>query len=161
LRAVESAAAAPAPAVRLARFEDVVALARARRDIQLQTALESDVRLARFEAGSIAFSLVAGASPQIAQTLSRRLLEWTGERWMVALVAGSAAPTLRENASAEEAERRSGVAAHPLVRKILARFPGAEIVEVRGAEAAPAPDAPPAGDDDVAYADAAAGEDDV
>ena len=79
---------AAAPAVRLARFEDVVALARAKRDIQLQAALESDVRLARFEAGSIAFSLVPGASPQIAQTLSRRLQEWTGERWMVALVAG-------------------------------------------------------------------------
>ena len=152
--------APPAPAVRLARFADVVALARARRDIQLQTALESDVRLARFEAGSIAFSLVAGASPQIAQTLSRRLLEWTGERWMVALVAGSETPTLRENASSQEAERRSGVAAHPLVRKIMARFPGAEIVEVRGAEAPP-PDAPPPGDDDVAYADAAVMEDDV
>jgi len=153
--------AAPAPAVRLARFEDVVALARARRDIQLQTALESDVRLARFEAGSIAFSLVDGASPQIAQTLSRRLLEWTGERWMVALVADSAAPTLRESASSQEAERRSGVAAHPLVRKIMARFPGAEIVEVRGVEATPAPDAPPPGDDDVAYADTVVVEDDV
>jgi DNA polymerase-3 subunit gamma/tau len=153
--------ASPAPAVRLARFEDVVALARARRDIQMQTALESDVRLARFEAGSIAFSLVDGASPQIAQTLSRRLLEWTGERWMVALVAGSAAPTLRESASSQEAERRSGVAAHPLVRKIMARFPGAEIVEVRGAEAAPPPDAPPASDDDVGYADAAVADDDV
>ena len=55
----------------------------------------------RFEAGRIAFSLIEGASPQIAQTLSRRLQEWTGERWMVALVAGSTAPTLRESASAE------------------------------------------------------------
>ena len=41
-----------------------------------------------FRAGRIDFSLVEGASPEIAQTLSRRLREWTGERWMVALVAG-------------------------------------------------------------------------
>ncbi|MGA2792389.1 MAG: DNA polymerase III subunit gamma/tau [Roseiarcus sp.] len=168
LRAIAPTAAPPVappapvpPAVRLARFEDVVALARSKRDIQLQAALENDVRLARFETGSIAFSLIPGASPQVAQTLSRRLLEWTGERWMVALVSGSAAPTLREDASAKEAERLSGVAANPLVRKIIARFPGARIVEVRGAEAAPTPEAPAPGDDEVAYADAVVVEDDV
>jgi DNA polymerase III subunit gamma/tau len=173
LRAIAQTAPAPAappvsapaaaPGVRLARFEDVVALARARRDIQLQAALENDVRLARFEAGSIAFSLNPGASPQIAQTLSRRLQEWTGERWMVALVAGSTAPTLRENASAKDAERLNGVAANPLVRKIMTRFPGAQIVEVRSPDAAPAPEPEPiaAGDDEVAYADAIIVEDDV
>ena len=36
-------------------------------------ALESDVRLARFEPGRIEFSLVEGASPAIVQALSRRL----------------------------------------------------------------------------------------
>ena len=123
--------------VRLARFEDVVALARTKRDIQLQAALENDVRPVRFEAGRIEFSLVEGASPQIAQSLSRRLQEWTGERWMVTLAAGSKAPTLRESAEAREAERLSGVAANPLVRKVLERFPGAEIVEVRRPEARP------------------------
>ena len=57
------AAAAPAPvasapppppsaaAPRLARFDDVVALARAKRDIQLIQSLEREVRLARFEPG--------------------------------------------------------------------------------------------------------------
>jgi DNA polymerase III subunit gamma/tau len=155
------AAVAAAPGIRLARFEDVVALARAKRDIQLQSALENDVRLARFEAGSIAFSLNPGASPQIAQTLSRRLQEWTGERWMVALVAGATAPTLRENASAREAERLSGVAANPLVRKIMTRFPGAQIVEVRSPDAPPAQEAIATGDDEVAYADAVIVEDDA
>jgi DNA polymerase III subunit gamma/tau len=155
------ASVAAAPGVRLARFEDIVALARAKRDIQLQSALENDVRLSRFEAGSIAFSLNPGASPQIAQTLSRRLQEWTGERWMVALVAGATAPTLRENASAREAERLSGVAANPLVRKIMTRFPGAQIVEVRSPDAAPAPEAIATSDDEVAYADAVIVEDDA
>ena len=121
----------PAPSPRLARFEDVVALARARRDIKLVQALEQDVRLERFDPGSIAFSLVDGASPGLAQTLSRRLQEWTGERWMVALAAGATAPTMRERAEAREAERASGAAAHPLVRKVLERFKGARIVDVR------------------------------
>ena len=134
--------APPAPAVRLACFEDVVALARAKRDIQLVQALEREVRLARFDAGSIAFTPVEGAQPGLAQTLARRLQEWTGERWMVALVAGSTAPTMREAAEARDAERASGAAAHPLVRKVLERFKGARIVDVRGPEAPPVAGAP-------------------
>ena len=83
--------AAPAPpnGPGLARFEDIVAFARAKRDLQLVQALEREVRLARFEPGSIAFTPVEGAAASLAQTLARRLQEWTGERWMVALVAGS------------------------------------------------------------------------
>ena len=58
----------------------------------------AQVRLARFEPGRIEFTLVEGASPALAQTLTRKLAEWTGERWLVALVQGATAPTLRESA---------------------------------------------------------------
>ena len=160
LAATESAPTAPAPAPpapaamvpRLKGFEDVVALARAKRDIQLVQSLEREVRLARFEQGSIAFTPIEGAEPGLAQTLSRRLQEWTGERWMVALVAGSTAPTLRETAETREAERASNAASHPLVQKVLDRFKGARIVDVRRPEAAPFMTAGEA-DDEVGYAD--------
>ena len=127
-----------------------------KRDLQLVRALEYEVRLARFEPRRIEFSLVPGASPVLAQTLTRKLAEWTGERWMVALVQGETAATIHESAEAREAERRSGVAQHPLVRKVMERFPGAKIVDVRGPEGAPAPAAAAEGpgDDDVGYADA-------
>jgi len=145
-------AAPAAVAPRLARFDDVVALARSKRDIQLVQALERDVRLARFEQGSIAFTLVEGAEPGLAQTLSRRLQEWTGERWIVALVPGSSVPTLRETSQAREAERTSNAASHPLVQKVLDRFKGARIVDVRRPEAAP-PETASEVDDEVGYAD--------
>jgi len=108
-------------------------------------------------AGSIAFTLVEGTEPGLAQTLSRRLQEWTGERWMVALVPGSTASTLREMAQAREAERTTNAASHPLVQKVLDRFKGARIVDVRRPEAPSPADAPPQtaaeGDDEVSYAD--------
>jgi DNA polymerase-3 subunit gamma/tau len=160
---IASAPLSPAPAVapRLAHFDDVIALARSKRDIQLVQSLERDVRLARFEQGSIAFTLVEGAESGLAQTLSRRLQEWTGERWMVALVGGSSAPTLRETAQAREAERTSNAASHPLVQKVLDRFKGARIVDVRRPDAPSPPDAPrPAAgevDDEVGYTDLSAG----
>ncbi len=140
---------AAATSVRLARFEDVVALARTKRDIKLVQALEQDVRLDRFEQGSIAFSLAEGASPELAQALARRLQEWTGERWMVALTQGSTAPTLRESAEARSAERATDAAAHPVVRKVLEHFKGARIVDVRTPDIAAV--SPPQADDDVRY----------
>jgi len=150
-----SAPPAPSPSgPRLARFEDVVALARSKRDLQLVHGLEREVRLARFEQGRIEFSLTPGASPALAQTLARKLGEWTGDRWLTALVQGATAATIHELAQARQNERLEGVAAHPLVRKVMERFPGAKIVEVRGPEAPPAPIAASTGDDDIGYADA-------
>lgn len=147
-----------APRVQLARFEDLVALSQVNRDIQLRMALERDMRLVRFEQGSIEFSLAPGASPQIAAHLMRRLQEWTGERWMVAISTAEGAPTINERQQSKQRERAVGVRADPLVQSVLERFPGAEIVSVRstgGDTPEPAYIAPASqgGGDEVAYVD--------
>ncbi len=122
---------APAePTMRLRRFEDVVALAGEKREIVLKSALERDVRLVRFEEGRIELSLTESGSRTIANDLTRALQQWTGERWMVALSSEEGAPTLHEQAAAAERERREGAATHPLVQAVLAKFPGAQIVNV-------------------------------
>ncbi|MFN3688762.1 MAG: DNA polymerase III subunit gamma/tau, partial [Salinarimonas sp.] len=124
-------APAAAPAIRLARFEDLVALAGERRDITMKAALERDVRLVRFEDGRLEFALAEGARRDLANEISRKLLEWTGRRWMVALSSEEGATPLAEVALAAAQERRRDAAAHPLVREVLSRFPGAQIVDVR------------------------------
>jgi len=134
--ALPSAAAQPTP--RLETFADVVALAQARRDIQLKLALERDVRLVRFEDGRIEFELAPNGSPRIAADLMRRLAEWTGARWMVSVVSGGGTPTIREVADAKAREEKDGVASDPIVRQLLDTFPGAEIVAVRSLVDAPA-----------------------
>lgn len=145
------------PTLSLARFEDLVALAAKHRDIVLQHALERQVRVALFEDGRLEFQPTADATPDLAGAIAKRLQAWTGKRWMVSVAAGEGAPTLHERASAEAASRLAGVQAHPHVRAILERVPGATIVDVRirGPETAePELDAsaadalPPAEDDD-------------
>jgi DNA polymerase-3 subunit gamma/tau len=115
----------------LRRFEDVVALAAERREIGLKLALERDVRLVRFEEGRIEFNLQEGGQRTIANDLSRALQNWTGQRWVVALSAEAGEPTLRERALEAARERKEGAATHPLVQAVLAKFPGAQIVDVR------------------------------
>ena len=162
------ARARPAPMAesraRLGGLEDIVALAATNRDIQLKIALERDVRLVRFEEGSLEIALAPGADPQVAQTLSRRLQEWTGFRWMVAISREAGAPTLRERAEARDREIMTGAHALPLVRSAMKLFPGAEIVAVRTPEAEPAPTtaaSPPAGDEDIGFIDDAYDEDEL
>ena len=123
--------------MRLHRLEDVVALAAEKRDIQLKTALERDVRLVRFDEGSIEFSLAPGASQALPQALMRKLQDWTGQRWIVALSRDPGAPSLKEQADARERESRSEIEANPLVKSVLDAFPGARIVAVRRPDRSP------------------------
>ena len=129
-------AAQALPAVSVASLEDVVALASQNRDITLKLALERDVRPVRFEQGRIEFSLASGSSRTIATDLSRRLKEWTGQTWMVAVVNAEGGATLREQAEAAKGQRESDAASHPAVKAVLERFPGARIVDVRDPRAA-------------------------
>ena len=132
-----SRSAQPAPMRALGRFEEIVALAAEKRDLGIKTALERDVRLVRMEDGRLEIALEPGASRGIVQDLSRKLSDWTGRRWMVVVSAEEGAPTLRAQAAARQAELETGVRADPLVQEVLARFPGAQIIGVRGpAEAA-------------------------
>lgn len=147
------------PRVVVSSLEDIVTLAHTHRDIQLKTALERDVHIVRFEQGSIEFSLEPGASPQLAQNLMRRLQEWTGQRWMVAISREAGAPTLKHMRDAREQEKLSGVRALPLVRAALDLFPGADIIAVRSADHDLG--IVPAGADDVSYNDQASNDDDV
>ena len=116
----------------------------------MKLALERDVRPVRFEAGRIEFSLAEGASRTLAQDLSRRLKEWTGQTWMVAVVNGEGGATMREQAAAAKDQRENDAAAHPAVKAVLERFPGARIVDVRdprAVEAAANAAATPSGDE--------------
>ena len=155
-----SAIAAPAPsAVAIADFPALVALADEKRDMLLKIALEREVRLVRFEPGRLEFELAPGGSPQLAQNLAQRLQSWTGERWMVSLVKSGGLPTIAERREAAARERLGGLEADPVIASVLARFPGAQIVAVRGKDVEAA-QSPPLADADIGYNDEPDPEDD-
>jgi len=158
-----SAAPALAPVAagpRLDTFEALVAYTRARRDVALLRALEHDMRIVAYEIGRIEFTPTPTADPALAPTLAKKLQDWTGERWMIAVAQGAAAPTLREVAQAKETQKKQGAAQHPVVAKVLELFPGAKIVAIKDPEIAP-PEAPPPADEDVGYTDAGDFDDDL
>jgi len=133
---------------KLASLADVAALAAEKRDLLLKLAVENQVRPVRFEEGRIELALAPGGSALVVQDIARKLTEWTGRRWLVSLSQESGGPTLAEELSARRAEREEGIKAHPLVAAVLARFPGAEVVNVRTREE-PAMDILPPSEEDM------------
>jgi DNA polymerase III subunit gamma/tau len=119
------------PALRVASFPELVALAGKNRDVLTKGALETDVRLVRFEDGRLEIALERHAQRTLVTDLSRKLEEWTGRRWTVVVSNEAGQPTLREQNLQAKNERERIAEADPRVQEVLARFPGTKVVEVR------------------------------
>ena len=117
----------------LRTLEDVVALAAANGASILRVNLENDVHLVRLEQGQIEFRPSPRAPSTLAGDLKQKLKDWTGIPWSVSIAREGGAPTLAEQKRSTKSARLESVAQQPLVRAVLDRFPGAEIVAVRDA----------------------------
>ena len=121
---------APA-ALRIASFPELVALAGEKRDLLTKAALEADVRLVRIEDGRLEVALERSAARTLINDLSRKLEQWTGRRWTVIVSNEVGQPTLRSQNEVQKNQRERAAESDPRVQEVLARFPGAKVVEVR------------------------------
>jgi DNA polymerase-3 subunit gamma/tau len=120
-----------APSASIRNLEDIIALAAANNAPILRVALENYIHLVHLEPGRIEFRPHARAPRTLAGDLQQKLRDWTGERWAVSIASTGGAPTLAEQKQSAKTARFEAVAQEPLVRAVLDRFPGAEIVAVR------------------------------
>ncbi|PIB26051.1 DNA polymerase III subunit gamma/tau [Amylibacter kogurei] len=119
---------------RYARFDQVVELIRARRDMRLLVEVETYFRLASYKPGRIEFQPTDEAPNDLAQRLGQRLQTWTGARWGVTLVNDGGGATINELRLEERDNLQAEAEEHPLVKAALSTFEGAEILEVRKPE---------------------------
>ncbi|HVW72354.1 MAG TPA: DNA polymerase III subunit gamma/tau [Rhizomicrobium sp.] len=120
-----------APTASIRTLEDVVALCEPRSELRVN--LEHNVHLVRLEPGLIEIRPTPRAPRTLANDLQTKLRAATGERWTVSIASQGGAPTLSEQKQAAKTARFEAVAQEPMVRAVLDRFPGAEIVAVRDA----------------------------
>ena len=135
-----------APALKLNSLAELVALAAEKRDLIIKAALEADMRLVRMEDGRLEVALEHSAARSLINDLSRKLEQWTGRRWTVIVSNELGQPTLRSQAQLQQNQRERAAESDPRVKEVLARFPGAKVVEVR--KLAPEPPESDAGIED-------------
>ncbi|MDB5399458.1 MAG: polymerase subunit gamma/tau [Rhodopila sp.] len=118
--------AAPA-GPRLGTFRDVVAWVGERKEAMLHAHLLHSVHLVRFAPPVIELRPQPEAPRDLASRLAAMLSEATGTRWTIAMSAAPGEATIAEQGSAADTARKTAAADHPLVRAIMAAFPGARI----------------------------------
>ncbi|RAU21940.1 DNA polymerase III subunit gamma/tau [Paramagnetospirillum kuznetsovii] len=123
-----------------AGFAEVVALFAEKREGVIAVQLRNQVNLVSFEPGRLEWRQHGAAASDLAPKVARLLSEWTGRRWTVSVNSSDPAqPTLAEQEAGAEMRRRQDAADHPLVKAVLAAFPGATIEKVHQLEAEPEP----------------------
>jgi DNA polymerase-3 subunit gamma/tau len=120
-----------APEVPIRSLEDISALAEQNRDRLFKVNLKNHVRLVRVEPGHIQVGLTESAPKTLLGDLTTRLKNWTGRNWLVSVSKDAGGQTLAE---AETSKRENAILdarSDPAVAAVLARFPGAKIIDVR------------------------------
>ena len=115
-------------------IHDIAALAESQNDLLLASLIRSHVRPVRVQPGLLEISLTDGAPETLPGDIARQLSRWTGTRWMVSLADGAGGQTVAEERQAARQQLHDALAGTPLVKSILATFPGAEIDSVKPAE---------------------------
>ena len=75
-------------------FEDLVNLAFNDKELELKYDLERNVKLVSFEKGKIDISFNEKLNKNFIKILSEKLLNWTGERWVISLSKKEGAKTI-------------------------------------------------------------------
>ena len=123
-------------AIAIGSLADIAILADQHRDITLKVLLKRCVRPVRFEPGRIDVALTEDAPRTLLNDLTSRLRAWTGRAWLVSLSKEAGGQTLAEMENAKRETAFLDARNDPAVAAILARFPGAKVIDVR------IPDAP-------------------
>ncbi|MSO65318.1 MAG: DNA polymerase III subunit gamma/tau [Alphaproteobacteria bacterium] len=130
----------------LRSYRDVVELAERKTEYILRSHLVANVHLVHFEPGRIELRLTEGAPARLPTQLMKFLNRETGTRWVITVSQGQGQATLQQQRDAADAQRRAEAETYPLVKAVMAAFPGARIREVREGErpagTVPAEDAP-------------------
>ena len=118
----------------LTTLKDVVALLEQNGAMILASNVYQYVELVKLEAGVLEFATLPNAPPKLSSELLKKLNDATGQRWMVSVSSKKGQPTLAAQFEAEKASELAAIKADPLVQKVFAAFPGAEIISIKDIE---------------------------
>jgi DNA polymerase-3 subunit gamma/tau len=117
-------------------YRDLVNLFIENREATLHGLLYNDVSVVRCEPGLLEIRAPKDAPVNLVARVSKHLMEWTGQRWMVSLTDREGETTLAAQDRAVEKKRRERAEAHPLMQAVIKTFPTAKMTGLRRKPAA-------------------------
>ena len=112
-------------------FEDLISLASIKKEIQLKYDLENNVNLIKFSEGKIDISFNENLDKNFVRNLSKKLLEWTGTRWVITLTKKIGKKTFSELKSIKKKELLDQEKKGEIYKKFKNIFSDGELLEVK------------------------------
>ena len=112
-------------------FEELILLSSKKREIQLKYDLENNVNLIKFSQGKIDISFNENLDKNFVRNLSKKLLEWTGARWVITLTKKAGQKTFAELQSAKSKELIDQEKKGDVYKKFKNIFSDGELLEVK------------------------------
>ncbi len=116
--------------IEITSFQNLIELANKYKEIELKYDLERNVKLVSFNKGKIDISFNEKLNKDFIKNLTEKLLEWTGERWIISLSKNSEAKSVYEkNIEAKNnfiEEFKKG----KIAKEIETAFPDAKLIDI-------------------------------
>jgi DNA polymerase III subunit gamma/tau len=111
-------------------FEDLITLSSIKREIYLKHDLEKNVNLIKFSEGKIDISFNENLDKDFVRNLSKKLLEWTGKRWVITLTKKAGQKTFSEKKLLKKKELLDEEKKGEIYHEFKKFFADGELVEV-------------------------------
>ena len=116
---------------KVSSFEDLIYLAGKKKEIQLKYDLEKNVNLIKFSEGKIDISFNQSLDKNFVRNLSTKLVEWTGNRWVITLSKETGEKTFSETQDIRKKELLNNEKKGEVYKKFISIFSDAELLEVK------------------------------
>ena len=111
-------------------FDEIINLAKKEKEVELNFDLERNVRLVSFKHGKIEISFNEKLNKNFIKLLTEKLLNWTGNRWVISFTQKSGQMTSHEKKIDNKNKKISETFKTNLNKDFLSEFPDAKIFDV-------------------------------
>jgi len=116
--------------IEITSFQNLIELANKYKEIELKYDLERNVKLVSFNKGKIDISFNEKLNKDFIKNLTEKLLEWTGERWIISLSKNSEAKSVYEKNIEAKNNFIDEFKKGKIAKEIEAAFPDAKLIDI-------------------------------
>ena len=116
--------------IEITSFQNLIELANKYKEIELKYDLERNVKLVSFNKGKIDISFNEKLNKDFIKNLTEKLLEWTGERWIISLSKNSEAKSVYEKNLEAKNNFIDEFKKGKIAKEIETAFPDAKLIDI-------------------------------
>tara|TARA_Y100001970_G_scaffold186131_1_gene226362 strand:+ start:59 stop:1735 length:1677 start_codon:yes stop_codon:yes gene_type:complete len=116
--------------IEIKNFEELIKLCNEKKELKLKYELETNVSLVNFNDKKIEISFNENLDKDFVKELSMKLLEWTGQRWIIAFSKEVGQLSKKQKNIIKKTKIFEDVKKENVYKKVLDLFPDAELINV-------------------------------